>query len=62
MAEDSDLIAAIYDAVIDPSGWEGIVKRIVKATKSAAGGIIIQLEVRHICLPCATSILFMPTQ
>jgi PAS domain-containing protein len=44
MAEGSDLIAAIYDAVIDPSGWEGIVKRIVKATKSAAGGIIIQLE------------------
>jgi hypothetical protein len=43
MADDSELIAGIYDTVIDPSGWEDVVKRIVEATKSAAGGIIIQL-------------------
>jgi hypothetical protein len=31
---DSDLIAAIYDAIIDPSRWDEVVKRIVEATKS----------------------------
>jgi DNA-binding CsgD family transcriptional regulator len=37
MINDSDLIAAIYNAVLDPSGWEEIVGRVVQATKSAAG-------------------------
>ena len=34
MADDADLIAAIYDAIIDPSRWDEVVKRIVEATKS----------------------------
>jgi hypothetical protein len=42
MADSNDLIAAIYDAAVDPSGWEGVVKRIVKATKSVSGGLFIQ--------------------
>ncbi|MGH6812062.1 MAG: helix-turn-helix transcriptional regulator [Methylocella sp.] len=42
MADDSDLIAAIYEAIIDPSHWEEVVKRIVEATKSIAGGIFVQ--------------------
>ncbi|MGH9676769.1 MAG: hypothetical protein ACRD36_06675, partial [Candidatus Acidiferrum sp.] len=39
---DGDLIAAVYDAIIDPSGWDEVVKRIVEATKSVAGGLRIQ--------------------
>ena len=34
MADDNDLIAAIYDAIIDPARWDEVVKRIVEATKS----------------------------
>jgi hypothetical protein len=44
MAGDTDLIAAIYDAIIDPSGWDEVVKRIVTATKSIAGGIALHAE------------------
>jgi PAS domain-containing protein len=36
---DGDLIAAIYDAVIEPSCWNGVVKRIVEATGSVSGVI-----------------------
>ena len=39
---DGDLIAAIYDAIIEPSGWDEVVKRIVEATKSVAGGVLIK--------------------
>ena len=42
MADDSDLIAAIYDAAIDPSRWDEVVKRIVIATKSVSGGLYVQ--------------------
>jgi len=31
MADETDLIAAIYDAIIDPSRWDEVV--IVEATK-----------------------------
>src|SRR5947207_201402 len=41
MADDADLIAAIYDAIIEPSGWDEVVKRIVTATKSQSGGLIV---------------------
>jgi DNA-binding CsgD family transcriptional regulator len=37
-----DLIAAIYDAVIDPSGWDEAVKRIVEGTKSLQGNLVLQ--------------------
>ncbi len=37
-----DLIAAIYDAIIEPSGWDEVVKRIVEATKSFSGGLYVQ--------------------
>ena len=36
---DGDLIAAIYDAIIEPSGWDEVVKRIVEATGSVSGVI-----------------------
>ncbi len=36
---DGDLIAAIYDAIIEPSGWNDVVKRIVEATGSVSGVI-----------------------
>lgn len=42
MVGDRDLIAATYDAGIDPSGWEKAVKRIVAATKSVSGGLHIR--------------------
>lgn len=35
-----DLIAAIYDTVVDPARWEEVVRCIVAATKSAAGALI----------------------
>jgi DNA-binding CsgD family transcriptional regulator len=38
-----DLIAAIYDAAIEPSGWDDVVKRIVETTKSVAGGFYTRL-------------------
>jgi DNA-binding CsgD family transcriptional regulator/PAS domain-containing protein len=38
-----DLIAAIYDAIIEPSGWDDVVRRIVEATKSVAGGLFTRL-------------------
>src|ERR1700731_32618 len=37
-----DLIAAIYDSVIDPSRWDEVVKRIVEATKSFSGNLVLQ--------------------
>jgi DNA-binding CsgD family transcriptional regulator len=39
---DDDLIAAIYDAIIDPSRWDEVVKRIVEATKSFSGNLVLQ--------------------
>lgn len=41
MADDTDLIAAIYDAAIDAAGWDDVVKRIVAATGSLSGSLII---------------------
>jgi DNA-binding CsgD family transcriptional regulator len=34
---DGDLIAAIYDAIIEPSGWDEVIRRIVEATGSVSG-------------------------
>jgi len=39
---DGDLIAAIYDAIIDPSRWDEVVKRIVEGTKSFSGNLVLQ--------------------
>ncbi|MGB6326630.1 MAG: hypothetical protein WBG11_12915, partial [Methylocella sp.] len=39
---DGDLIAAIYDASIEPLGWDGVVRRIVEATKSFSGNLVLQ--------------------
>jgi DNA-binding CsgD family transcriptional regulator len=41
-AADTDLIAAIYDATIDPSRWDEVVKRIVEATNSHSGNLLFQ--------------------
>jgi DNA-binding CsgD family transcriptional regulator len=37
-----DLIAAIYDVIIEPSGWDEVVNRIVEATKSMSGGFLME--------------------
>jgi hypothetical protein len=42
MAAETDLIAAIYDAIIDPSRWDEVVRRIVGATKSFSGNLVLQ--------------------
>jgi len=42
MAGELDLIAAIYDAALDPSRWDEVVRRIVDATKSVSGGLYVQ--------------------
>jgi hypothetical protein len=48
-----DLIAAIYDAIIEPSGWGGVVKRIVDATNSVSGGLHIQqADAAHLSAMC----------
>ena len=39
---DEDLLAAIYDAIIDPSRWDEVVKRIVEGTKSFSGNLVLQ--------------------
>jgi hypothetical protein len=39
---DGDLIAVIYDAIIDPSRWDEVVERIVEATKSFSGNLVLQ--------------------
>jgi DNA-binding CsgD family transcriptional regulator len=50
---DGDLIAAIYDAIIEPSGWDEVVKRIVEATKSVSGGLYIQqADGAHLSATC----------
>ena len=41
MADNNDLIAAIYDTIIDSSGWEAAIKGIVAATSSTSGALII---------------------
>jgi hypothetical protein len=42
VAEAIDLIAAIYDAIIDRSRWNGVVKRIVEETNSLSGNLVLQ--------------------
>jgi DNA-binding CsgD family transcriptional regulator len=42
VADKTDLIAAIYDAIIDPPQWDDIVKRIVEKTKSFQGNLVLQ--------------------
>ena len=54
-----DLIAAIYDAIIEPSGWGGVVTRIVDATKSVSGGLHIQQsDAVHLSALCNTDPFF----
>jgi DNA-binding CsgD family transcriptional regulator len=38
----NDLIAAIYGAIIEPSGWDEVASRIVEATKLMSGGLIME--------------------
>jgi DNA-binding CsgD family transcriptional regulator len=53
MAGNIDLIAAIYDTIIEPSDWEGVVKRIVDATKSDSGTLWIQQsDAAHLSATC----------
>jgi len=40
MRDDNDLIAAIYDTIVDPSGWDAAIKRIVAATNSTSGALV----------------------
>jgi hypothetical protein len=50
---DGDLIAAIYDAIIEPSGWDEVVKRIVEATKSASSTLWVQQsDAAHLSATC----------
>ena len=47
-----DLIAAIYDAVIDASRWDEVVRRIVQATKSLSGALITEeADAAHVTAP-----------
>jgi hypothetical protein len=42
LADKTDLIATIYDAIIDPAHWDEVVKRIVEASKSMSGNLVLQ--------------------
>jgi DNA-binding CsgD family transcriptional regulator len=44
MAHKTGLIAAIYDASLEPSGWEDILRRIAEATKST-GAVLLEHEI-----------------
>jgi hypothetical protein len=49
----NDLVATIYDTLIDPSGWEAAIKRIVAATNSASGALIFhQADAIHFTALC----------
>lgn len=52
MSEDIALIGAIYDTIIDPSGWDGVVRGIVQAT-NAGGAATRQLAgTAHVAAVC----------
>jgi hypothetical protein len=63
MAGDTDIIAAIYDAIIEPSGWDEVVKRIESSRQQnrSAAAFIFNRRMRHICRQRAMSIHSMPT-
>ncbi len=42
MTDKMDIIATIYDAIIDPCRWDEVVKRIVEETKSFQGNLVLQ--------------------
>jgi DNA-binding CsgD family transcriptional regulator len=44
MARETDLIAVIYDASVEPSGWKEVIKRVAEATKSISGALGIRLH------------------
>ncbi len=53
MADDTDLIAAIYDTIIDPSGWDAAIKRVVVATNSTSGALIFhKADATHFTALC----------
>jgi hypothetical protein len=55
MTGDTGLIAAIYDAIIEPSGWDDVVERIVEATKSVSGALFIDMwDTAHLSALCNT--------
>ena len=50
---DGDLIAAIYDTIIEPPGWDGVVQRIVEATKSVSGNFFFYTDdTSHLSAVC----------
>ncbi len=56
---EDDLVAAIYDAVIEPSGWDEVVRRIVEATKSFSGGLYVQqADAAHLSATCNVDPLY----
>jgi len=42
LANKTDLITAIYDAIIDADRWNDVVKRIVEETQSMSGNLVLQ--------------------
>jgi hypothetical protein len=50
---DGDLIAAIYDSIIEPAGWDAVIKRIVEATKSVSGNFFVHTrDTAHLSAVC----------
>lgn len=53
MADDTDLIAAIYEASIGPTGWDAVVKRIAELTKSIGGALVTHgVDAVHLTSRC----------
>lgn len=53
MPDNNDLIAAIYDTIIDPSGWDAAINRIVSATNSISGALIVhKIDAIHFTSLC----------
>jgi hypothetical protein len=51
--DDIDIIAAIYDAIIDPSSWDEAIRLIVAATNSISGALIVhQTDTVHFTALC----------
>lgn len=52
MTGDIDLIGAIYDTIIDPSGWDGVVRGIVQATNSGGAATRQLAGTAHVAAVC----------
>lgn len=52
MTDGIDLVGTIYDTIIDPSGWDGVVRGIVQATNSGGAATRQLAGTAHVAAVC----------